>query len=259
MIHHVSHFIQSWLFPPGLIIVLGLLGFLLWRRWRMAAKTVIIFAFVILWLLSTPIIAWSLIDILQRQYPVLEMDKLSKQNGGAIVVLGGGEAKAPEYDIKEAVSDPTLSRLHYSGYLYDKTHLPIVVSGGNPEGLSHAEADLMQKVLRDDFKIPVNLKESKSNNTAEEAKFLLPILKANKIHYIYLVTHAWHMPRSMRVFNQIFDQADIKIIPAPMGFVTLDTQKGLFNYLPSLGALNTSVIAMHEYIGMVWYQFYYRK
>lgn len=251
----ISHFIQAWVLPPGINLLLGVLGVLLWRLYHTLGMTLIIISFASLWLLSTPIIAWMLINGLQKQYPVLKVNELPKLNNAAIVVLGGGHGSAPEYSTKQSVSDNTLGRLRYAVYLYGETKLPIFVSGG---GSYYTDAGLMQEVLTKDFKIPVKGEEHNSINTADEAKFLLPLLKENNIDTIYLITNAWHIPRSMNIFNAIFKNEGIKVIAAPMGFAMVNP-RSILSYLPYLGALNTSTVALHEYIGIIWYNFYYRK
>lgn len=248
---YISHFLQAFFLPPGLNLLLGLLGLLAWRFSQTFSLTLIVFSFTSLWLLSTPIIAWNLIERLQRQHPVLKLDKPKEKS--AIVVLGGGHGKSPEYLSNQTVSFDTLARLQYAAYLYEKTQLPIIVSGGNHE------ADVMMQVLKENFKIPAQWEETESINTADEAKFLIPILKQHDIKTIYLITNAWHMPRSIYIFNLFFKPAGLQVIPAPTRYEILDKPLHLFNYLPSLGALNTSSIALHEYIGMVWYQIFYNR
>jgi uncharacterized SAM-binding protein YcdF (DUF218 family) len=103
--------------------------------------------------------------------------------------------------------------------------------------------------------------EDKSINTADEAKFILPLLLQNKIHTIYLITNAWHMPRSMQIFNFYFSKFNINVIPAPMGYVGISEKRetvSIMDFLPWVQALEKSSIAMQEYIGMIWYKWYYQ-
>ncbi|MDQ6981750.1 MAG: YdcF family protein [Mariprofundus sp.] len=55
--------------------------------------------------------------------------------------------------------------------------------------------------------------ESKANNTWENAVNLQRTLKSGEIHIIVLVTSAWHMPRSIRVF----EQHGFDVMAAPYG------------------------------------------
>lgn len=252
-VYSITHQIQPWILPPAINLLLGLVGFILWRRWETTGKMLVTLAFVSLWFLCTPIIAYQLVDYLQNQYPVLQPDALPKHNtSDVIVVLGGGERIEMEYDKKHTVSDVTLHRVRYGAFLHNKTHMPIIVSGGNSES-THSEADLMSKVLQDDFNIQVKLKEDKSYNTAEESRLIAPLLKQHGFNNVYLVTNAWHMPRSVYIFKK----AGIHVIPAPMGYITHAHDYSYKSFIPAVQALYISSIAIHELIGLVWYHFYY--
>lgn len=264
---------QIWAFPPGLILLLFLFGFSLVAYHRTSGKVLVIVTFVIFWLFSTPIIAQHLIDGLQNQYQPLTLETLviPKEPSAAIVVLGSGVENALEYPNKHTLSDKTLSRLHYAVYMHSKTNLPIIVSGGNRDR-ANSEADLMQEMLATLYHVPVKIVENKSRNTQEQAVLLAPILKNQGIQTIYLITHAWHMTRSMLVFKQSMNAVGINVIPAPMGYTLLQStvvpaavgytlsQSGdaLSDYLPLLNALNASVFALHEYVGILWYRLFYR-
>lgn len=253
-----SHMIQAWLLPPGINLLLLIFGFLTWKFYRLLSISFIIFSIASLWLLSTPIIAQELIDSLQLQYPLLQLsnDQPSKKIRSAIVVLGGGSnTKSSEYGNKYTIAEITSSRLRYAVYLHDKMHLPILVSGGSHDDTSNTEANLMAKVLKENFNISAQWKEEKSINTADEGKFVAPILKKDNITTVYLVTNACHMPRSVYAFKNY----GLEIIPAPMGYIrSTHTYYTLLNYFPSLSALSISSIAMHEYVGILWYYLYYR-
>lgn len=257
-LYSISHFIQIWLFPPGLILLLFLIGFILVTRQRTVGKILILSTFVIFWLFSTPIISQRLIDGLQKQYIPLSLNTIIPQEkDSAIIVLGSGVESAIEYADKHTVSDKTLSRLHYAAYLYNIAQVPIIVSGGNRVDSTGTEADLMHETLEQNH-IPVMIIENKSRNTKDEAILLAPLLKNRGIRRVYLITHACHMPRSMISFKQSLNALGISVIPAPMGYITLQTDKRLSNYLPLLNALNATVLALHEYVGIVWYRSFYK-
>ena len=255
-IYAISHIIQIWILPLGFSLLLGFTGLFLSRHWHVLGKLLITIAFVNLFFLSTPLVAQKLIDGLQYKYPAFPIAQFTKPKSSAVIVVLGGRVNivAPEYETPAAtVSDAAMARLAYAAYLYHKTHLSIIVSGGDIPNHSYSEADIMQKNLHDIFQIPVYLKENKSTNTAEQSKLLVPLLKHKKINIIYLVTNAWHMPRSFNAFKN----SGLTIIPAPTGYVSLIVEQSIMNYLPSMDALNISNIALHEYIGILWYRLYY--
>jgi len=251
-IYLIPHYLEAWVLPPGINILLALVGLAVYWHWSLAGKILILAGFLSLWLASAPIVAYNLLEILQNHYPALSLDKVAKDEHAVIVVLGGGNLINVEQGNKNTVSDQTLNRIRYSAYLHQKTKLPIIVSGGPIRGMADTEANLMLEVFQKDFNIASVIKEDKSNNTAEEGKYLLPILKQQRFDKVYLVTNAWHMPRSMFAFKGEAKEG-IKIIPAPMGYQVYDHRYSLLSYLPNVNALNASSTAMHEFLGLFWY------
>lgn len=242
--------------PPGLILLIALLGVLFLLRWRWLGRALIGLSLVLLFILSLPLTGRALIAPLETAAPLptaaLSPDEARKQ-AGAIVVLGGGRyAQAPEYGDTDTVSEAALARLRYAAWLHRRTGLPILISGGAPFGEDAPEALLMQESLENDFQIRPRWAEIRSRNTQENAAFSKEILAAAGIRRIYLVTHAWHMPRAQWAFvNAGFD-----VVPAPMGFTTLGKgeREGL-GYLPSARGLKLSSRALHERLGLVWYKY----
>lgn len=254
--YSLSHFIQLGLLPPGINILFIILGMCVWFFHRITGSIILMTGIVSLWVLSTPIVAYHYVNLLQNQYPLLNDEMLTADNNhDAILVLGGGDMTEVEYHNARTVSDFTLHRLKYAAYLHDKTHLPIIVSGGKTIASLDSEADLMAKILQDNYDIPVTIKESNSMTTADESRYILSILKQHDINRVYLVTNAWHMPRSV----YIFECAGVNVTPAPMGYFSYGPGYALISYLPNIDALYASSIAMHEYIGMLWYRLYYSK
>jgi uncharacterized SAM-binding protein YcdF (DUF218 family) len=251
----VSHFLQSIIFPPGIILLLLFFGIAVLSRARRAGHYIIFGTCLFFWVLSTPIFSQWLIDSLQNQYqPFTLSNPLQADEKGAIVILAGGVEDANEYPSKYRVSMITLARTQYAAYLAKQLQLPIIASGGNRNKHGDTEASAIKGELNDNYQLPVAILEDKSKTTAEESKLLLPLLIQNHITMIYLVTHAWHMPRSLYTFNYVFRNSGIRIIASPMGYVEIKSEAGISNYLPLLNALNTSVIALHEYVGLLWYR-----
>lgn len=250
-----SHYIEPWILPPGFNLLLIFFGWVVGCFCLRTGKLFVILGILSLWSLSLPFVAYNLINELQDQYSLLSEQIINTpQPHTAIVVLGGGDTIAAEYGYKQAPSDVTMQRLNYAVYLHKKMHLPIIVSGGKENGAIKSEAALMADYLKQQFNITADFIEDKSRNTAEESKYILPILKKGQFKKIILVTNAWHMPRSMSIFKR----AGINIIPAPMGYYVYGPDYSVLSFLPNMAALNASSIAFHEYIGLVWYRIYYR-
>lgn len=215
------------------------------RKHPKSGKTVATLALVALWVLSTPWISRTLLQALESQ----PTDPLRALPAQAIVVLGGGKYHAaPEYGA-DTVSESTLVRLRYAAFLHRQTGKPVLVSGGSPEGSPISEAQTMKSVLENEFKIPVAWTEAASNNTLENARASRAMLAPLDINRVYLVTHAWHMPRS----QWIFAQAGFDVVPAPTKFAT---SFGLTprDFMPQADALRDSSYFFHEIIGLAWYR-----
>lgn len=253
----LSHIIQSWILPPGLNLLLALIGFMLLSRSKAIGISLILISFITLWIFSTPIIAQSLINYLQNQYPTLRVNEILSQQSAAIVVLGGGHEISPDSPNGYSLSDASEFRLRYAAFLYYKTHFPVIVSGGTLIKSSPTEAELMRQEMQNYFHVPVAWEETHSITTMDEANLMVPILEKHKIKIAYLVTNGFHMPRAIYAFQKSFNKTQIKIIPAPMGYSILNPNQGILNFFPSINALSNSRIALHEYIGMLFYHLRY--
>ncbi|MGB3290131.1 MAG: YdcF family protein [Burkholderiaceae bacterium] len=230
---------------PGSLLLLLLTGcVLLWSRYRRSGSAAITLGIVTLAVLGMPFTAMHLIRTLEV-YPAVSPSDLAQAR--AIVVLGGGiDHNQPEY-AADVSNGFTLERLRYAAFLHNHHDLPILVTGGNPSG-GEAEGWVMKRELESLFNVPVRWLEVESNNTAENAALSWKMLQADGVSTIALVTHAWHMPRAKRVF----EQAGFTVIPAPTGFHTVD-MKGAMNFIPQARYLNLSNIAIREWVGMGWY------
>jgi len=232
------------LFPLNLLL-LAALGLLLQRRWRRAAWMTWT-ALALLVLFSTRVGAWLLTAPLETQNPALSVIPSSAQ---AIVVLGGGrQSNAPEYGNRDVPGYVALARLQYAARLHRASGLPILVTGGKPDGSPESEAAVMARSLRDDFGITTRWQEQASDTTADNARLSAPILRDAGVQRVLLVTDAMHMPRATRSFRA----QGIEAIPAPTVFFS--SERLTFNdWLPGGEGLRRSNYALHEWIGALWY------
>ena len=185
-------------------------------------------------------------------YPALEPPVFSDNEQAIVILAAGSRFNNKEY-AKPVDGSRTLERIRYSVFLHEHTNLPILVTGGNTGKVDISEADVMADTLMNNHHINVKWQENKSRNTTENAIFSGAILKEYGIVSIYLVTHAWHMPRAV----MMFEQQGIKVTPAPTLFTPSFFGSTLFHYVPSASALNETRIALHEYIGIFWYKLRY--
>jgi uncharacterized SAM-binding protein YcdF (DUF218 family) len=240
----ITNAIAAWLLPPGFVLVMLLAALLLARRRPWLSRGLAAFSFIALYALSTPFVAGQLRQWLEPA----PRDPLSERSGQAIVVLGGGTYfSAPEYG-RDTVSTPTLARLRYAAHLHRALNKPVMVTSGAPQGNPASEAELMKQVLETDFRVPVQWAEKESRNTMENGRLSYRTLGPAGVRNIYLVTHAWHMPRA----RLAFEHSGFKVIPAGTGYAT-SFELTTLDFLPNASALLDSSLVFHEVIGISWY------
>jgi uncharacterized SAM-binding protein YcdF (DUF218 family) len=242
-----TNLVSSLLLPPLSLLVLFALAFLLVRYKPKTSRFLTSSAIILLWLFSTPYFAQGVLHYLEKSTKALVKPL---PEASAIVILGGGRYfNAPEYAGQDTVSQATLARLRYGAYLYRLSRKPILVTGGSPEGNDSSEARAMQTVLEQDFKVPVRWVEDKSVNTLENARFSFKLLQASGIKKIYLVTHAWHMPRA----SETFKRAGFELIEAPTEFTTR-YKTSVLTFIPNAESLKDTRNFIHEMTGAIWYR-----
>lgn len=185
-------------------------------------------------------------------YPPVALEHIAAE---AIVVLGADRRHdAPEYG-GDTIAGLGLERLRYAATLQKQTGLPVLVSGGSVGDEPVSEAELMRGILKE-FGVETTWVEGKSRNTYENGLFSSRLLKGIGIGEILLVTHAWHMPRA----QEAFEQAGMRVIPAPTGIMEQNHTREFGDWLPRASALQMNFLALHELLGRVWYRYrYYDK
>ena len=213
------------------------------RRMKMPGRTLPVLAILIVFgqlALSLPVVGNALLASLET-VPPIQADQLGEID--AIVILGGGSYyDAPEYG-GDTISAATLVRLRYGARLARDTLRPVLVTGGAPWG-GTPEAESMRRSLALDFGIDARWVEINSANTAENARLSAPLLRADKMQRIALVSHAWHLPRAI----PLFAATGLQVVAAPTAFTT-EAPSELAQWLPSAGGLRNSSLALHEMLG----------
>ncbi len=242
----VTNLVSAFLLPPLNLLLAALVGLFIARSYPRLGRTLLTGSLALLWLCSTAYFAEGALRLLEGQIKSVDV---RTQPADAIVVLGGGTYfHAPEYGT-DTVGEATLVRLRYAAKLQRETGKPLLVTGGKPLGNDLSEAHQMRAVLEQEFKVPVRWAEDASDNTLENARYSYQVLQQTGIKRIYLVTHAWHMPRSIIAFQS----AGFDVVPAPTAFTT-HYQTDLLSFIPHAEALRDSKIFMHEIIGLLWYR-----
>jgi uncharacterized SAM-binding protein YcdF (DUF218 family) len=242
--------VKQLLLPPGIILLLLAVAFFLVRG--TLGRLLLFVAWSVLLIMSLPGFSVPLIGSLER-YPALAPEQVSAVDADAIVVLGATVyASAPEFG-GHTVDGNSLKRIRYAAWLHRRTGLPVYVSGGAGE---KAPGPAMVRVLEEEFSVPVAGMERDSRTTWENATLTAPMLRADGIRRVLLVTQAWHMPRAV----EAFERAGVDVVPAPTYFVNRPVDRSgqtwqdqYKDWLPKAAAFQISFYAIHELLGRVYY------
>ena len=149
--------------------------------------------------------------------------------------------------ISSQIGKDCLVRLIEGIRLYRKfPDVKLILSGGgvfdplsNAEIMSHVSKEL--GVHENDIII-----ESESKDTEDEARLIKTIVNEDQF---FLVTSAYHMPRSIALFRKL----GMNPIPAPTGH-EVKKKHGLspYDFFPNPGNLKNTEKAVHEYLGILW-------
>lgn len=242
----VTNLIAGFLLPHMSLLLLCGVGIALLKSRPIFGKALIVLMLILFYGASAPYVSETALRSLEPQAP---LGALPQNPPGAIVVLGGGTYfKAPEY-ATDTVDKLALERLRYAARLYRQTGIPILVTGGRPQGNASSEARQMRSALSEDFRVPAKWLEEASDNTYENAKNSREILKRAGVNTVFLVTHAWHMPRA----RLAFEHAGFTVVPAPTGFTT-PSLPDMLSFVPSAIGLLAGRRFLHETAGILWYR-----
>jgi uncharacterized SAM-binding protein YcdF (DUF218 family) len=239
--------IKALILPPASLLLLGLVGLTLRRRSPRWSYGLVSVSLVLLYLLATPILSDFCLSLLEAPY----VDPLNHR-AQAIVALGGGTSRrAPEYGT-DVVNPVTLVRLRYAAHLQRMSGKPLLVSGGSVRGDTRPESHQMRDVLVAEMNVPVHWTEERSVDTFTNALESYRILAPLGVTRVYLVTHAWHMPRA----RLAFEHAGFTVVPAPTAFTRPEasTPPRLRDLVPRASALANSYYFWHEVLGYVVYR-----
>ena len=240
----LNYFLAAFLLPPLNLLILGMAGLLVLNKRRALGRMLIAISLLGLFLLSTPIVSSALMDSL-KPAPV----PLTGSEAEAIVILGGGrDLDNLEYG-GDTLSRYSLERVRYGAWLAKRLRKPILVTGGKPGGGARSEGAIMRETLRQEYGVETRWVEDQALNTRGNARNSQELLARDGIHRIYLVSHSWHLNRAIPEF----EATGLKVVPAGIGY-SLNKDRDIFDFLPNAHALDQSYLAMHEWIGLIWYR-----
>ena len=173
----------------------------------------------------------------------------------AIVILGGGVVPAaPEYGGADSLGTASLERLRYGLWLGRDTGAPVAMSGGLgwiQQGAGAAgEAEIGQRIARDEFHAPLRWQESASRDTRESAQRTVALLGPAGIHELVVVTHGWHTTRALREFHAAAAASGgLHLVAAPIGTAPLARDASL-EWVPSGEGAERVRAAVREFWGL---------
>ena len=242
--------------PPGIFIVLFFLAAFYAKRFRLffLANAIIFYLF------STTYVADWLLKPLETPFN----KPLEKQPVDAVIVLGGGNSQGVA---NLPLSTDAYKRMMWGLMVAKSNNLPLLFSGGGASK-EYLESDAFLDSLKElklyleiptptskslgtkEFSLHV---EDKSIDTYENAKLSKEAFEkvGLKEPTIYLVTSAYHMRRSIRLYEYF----GFKVIPAATNFKIDARTKDSWDYLPNSHALYKSYVALHEYAGLLSLKF----
>jgi uncharacterized SAM-binding protein YcdF (DUF218 family) len=243
----LKKFLAALILPPLGPLILIALGLLLAIYRPRAGRIVATAGLLAALALSTPATVKLMLDGLESAPPV-SMQAL--QGADAIVILAGGRRSyAPEFD-GETVNALSLERIRYGARLARRSGLPVMVSGGAPNG-GTAEGELMKTSLGEDFGVAVRWVESRSRDTRENADYCAAVMLPTGHRRIVLVTHAAHMRRSV----EAFEAAGFSVVPAPTAhLLNRKPDDGAPPSLPGMSSAYAGWYASHEWLGLLAYR-----
>ena len=223
--------------PAGLVVVAAVVLAVARGRWL---RVPLALCLVPLFLLGTPLVADTLLASLDPPPAAPNPNPLP----GAIVILSADVDRTRD---GTDLGPLTLERERAGAELARRTGLPILVTGGVVNAPPPV-ALMMAVSMARDFSQPVRWTEAASPTTWENARFSAVILQREGIGRVFLVTHAWHMRRSLLAFRR----AGLDAVP----FVVRSDawpRYSLLELLPRASAWQRSYWAIHEWIGLFWY------
>ncbi len=253
----MTFLVKSFTTPVVWVLLLLVLGLVLTRnggrkRLITAGRLLLLAGTVLLLALSLRPVANFLTYPLEAQYrspPPEALDRLD-----IVVVLGGGIYPTGHLRREAELSSFSYPRFYHGVRIFQQSHANLLAFCGGPGRVgTETEAETMRAMALAQGVPPDKiLAEQTSRTTFENIANLARLLPAGQGRRIGLVTTALHMRRSYTVCQKQFPGDTI--IPIPVYYTYDPAATFLGNFVPSSGNLEKSTVALHEWIGLLWYK-----
>jgi uncharacterized SAM-binding protein YcdF (DUF218 family) len=198
-------------------------------------------------------VAVLLVSPLENWYQIPPKEEIKKCD--AFVVLGGGvRTNAPFLEIKNIPMEDSFIRTMTAVKLHQAFPEKYIIITGYSSSEEVSEAQIVKKLLVyfgvDEKKI---ITEDKAKDTFQNALYIKKLADLNAFKKICLITSAYHMPRSMFLFQQVgFNKT--ALLPIPTDYKKTEIKRNIYNWLPKAYWLDISVKALKEYLGLIAYK-----
>lgn len=256
MMYYLNKIVGWTLSPFGILFlgmalagVLGLLG----KVGKALGKVITALTLIFTWVMSSGITTRLIGTPLEGEEAQISQD-MAEVEADAIVLLGGGMGEHKKCSRAEMFSGA--DRVWHAAKVWKRTNgtLPITLSGGGVEistipfledlGVTRAAMRLFPD----------------ARNTEEEAAMIAQAIKAEKGQgensqekpRIFLVTSAWHMPRS----KMLFERAGFEVIEEPTDYemhFAAEEELKFADFLPNAEAALRNSYALKEWVARFGY------
>ncbi len=216
------------------------------RERRLRRSVLLFLTWLLCFLAGNGFAANALTNALEARYAGIDPMKLEPFD--VVVLLGGSTSETPADGLQVRDSGDRVvlaARMYQRGLIKQ-----IYCTGSRIEGLSASRRDAAEqaKGLLVDLGVPPEaIRRSGGRNTTEELQFIAKAVGGTSVG---LLTSAWHLPRAMRIAQEV----DLRARPLPSDFLSDPSPmswpvgKRLRMCIPSLGALLKTTRAVREFL-----------
>ncbi|MBF0176807.1 MAG: YdcF family protein [Magnetococcales bacterium] len=214
------------------------------RRWPTVSRRLSLGIILLLWSISTPLVATTTNLSLEGKHPPLPMAKIAPAD--VIIILGGAVFGATSPRLEVELTDAS-DRVLHAFRLFQAGKAPVILisAGGKPLPEAKSIATLLQAWGTPHTSL---LLEERSLNTRENALESKKIMDQHNMRRGILVTSALHMPRALATFRA----AGVDVTPATTDVNAIPGHEPLLlRCLPNPGAMSGVMAAMREWAA-IW-------
>jgi len=234
--------LMSFIMPSSLALILMLIASVfLFTRWRQFSAYLFICAGLLLAIFSTGPVASLLLSSLEYEYPLLETAEQHPRVKNIVVLTGYG-ANDPLMPLSSRLNSSSAYRLLEAHNLYKQCSECVIVISGTETVTQIMKQQLQLMGVAEERMIT----DTDAVHTYISAEHLKPLLGKEPF---FLVTSAGHMHRAMGLFAK----QGMQPVPAPTDYQLPKNFMHASMHLTPMH-LYMSELAIHEYVGILWYQ-----